>query len=164
MSVDAKKAFVDYYDSHAEEQLGLDDDLSAAWSKLEEYAARLALIIHLSRWAATEAVNADEVDESSMQAGITLAKWFCEETRRVYDWIDQSETEEQQSKLVDWIRCKGGSVTSRELCRGQRSIKNVEDAEKELDALVKAGMGYWQDKPPGSGGGRPTRMFHLRSA
>jgi 5S rRNA maturation endonuclease (ribonuclease M5) len=163
LSLDAKKAFIDYFDEHADEQLGLDDDLSAAWSKLEEYPARLALIIHLSRWAANEAVNVDvdEVDESSMQAGITLAKWFCEETRRVYDLIDQSEAEEQQAKLVDWIRNNGSSVTSRDVQRGIRSIKKNEDAENALEALVKNGIGYWKDLPPGTRGGRPTRNFVL---
>ncbi|MGQ9648614.1 MAG: DUF3987 domain-containing protein [Phycisphaerae bacterium] len=38
----AKKAWITFYNAHAEEHADLSADLSAAWSKLEGYAARLA--------------------------------------------------------------------------------------------------------------------------
>jgi hypothetical protein len=50
-----KAAWKDLYNHHAEEQTDLSGELSAAWSKLEEYAARLALVIHFTRWAASDA-------------------------------------------------------------------------------------------------------------
>ena len=42
LTADAKVAWRAYYDAHAREQADLSGDLSAAWSKLEEYPARLA--------------------------------------------------------------------------------------------------------------------------
>ena len=58
LSPKAKKLFTTYYNAHAIEQAALAGDLSAAWSKLEEYAARLALVIHLVRLAAGDATLA----------------------------------------------------------------------------------------------------------
>jgi len=43
--------YVDYYHEHAAEQKDLSGDLSAAWSKLEEIAARLALVLHCVKLA-----------------------------------------------------------------------------------------------------------------
>ena len=48
----AKAVFVAHYNNHAAELADLDGDLAAAFSKLEETPARLALILHLVRWAA----------------------------------------------------------------------------------------------------------------
>ncbi|MFN7022271.1 MAG: DUF3987 domain-containing protein, partial [Phycisphaerales bacterium] len=49
---DGKRAWVRFYNEHAGEQVNLSGDEAAAWSKLEGYAARLALVVHLTRWAA----------------------------------------------------------------------------------------------------------------
>src|SRR5690606_31005200 len=78
----AKMLWVSFFDAHAREQADLEGDLSAAWSKLEGYAARLALVVHCIRQAAGEAVDPWQCDEVSMQAGIALAKWFGNETKR----------------------------------------------------------------------------------
>ena len=50
----AKEAWKKFYNRHAKEQAELGGDLAAAWSKLEEYPARLALVIHCTRWAARD--------------------------------------------------------------------------------------------------------------
>src|SRR5262245_61850795 len=55
----AKSAWTAYYDAHATEHAELTGDLSAAWSKLEEYAARLALVVHFARWAANDPLLAN---------------------------------------------------------------------------------------------------------
>ena len=58
----AKHVWVDYYDRHRAEMEGLDEDTTAAWSKLEAYAARLALIVQLCAWAEGNASDS-AVDE-----------------------------------------------------------------------------------------------------
>ena len=82
--------------AHAAEQASLTGDLAAAWSKLEETAARLALIIHCVKaaqavppakpWLSDAAAlqPANEVDGDSMRAAIRLTEWFKHETQRVY--------------------------------------------------------------------------------
>ncbi len=111
LSQTAKNLYCEFYNEHAQEQETLDDDLAAAWSKLEEYAARLAMIIHVCRHVSGEDVAEREVDEISMAAGIVLTRWFCRETRRVYAVLEQSESERACHELADWIRRKGGEVS-----------------------------------------------------
>jgi len=161
---DAKVAWKDYYNHHAEEQTDLSGDLSAAWSKLEEYAARLALVIHYARWAADDAdlESPDAVDAASMMAGIELAQWFKAEARRVYSLLSESDDDRDQRRLIEWIERKGGAVTARDVQQGNRQYRTAQDAEAALEELAKAGCGEWEPTPPGRRG-QPTRRFVLAS-
>jgi hypothetical protein len=162
MTPDAKTAWTAYYNSNAVEQADLIGDLSAAWSKLEEYAARLALVIHFIRWAAND--STDRLDVGSMAAGIRLAQWFKHEARRVYAMLAESDAERDQRRLAEWIDRKGGSVTPREVQMGCRWLRDAGAAETALNALAKAGRGSWQDVPTTAKGGRPARVFTLSTA
>ncbi len=70
LTPEAKREFAQFYNEHADEHVELNGDLSAAWAKLEGYAARLALVVHLARWAAndTKLCRPDAVDAQSIQA------------------------------------------------------------------------------------------------
>ena len=162
MLPDAKLAWTEFYNQHAQEQIDLSGDLSAAWSKLEEYAARLALVIHYVRWAAgdAEAQIADAIDAESMRAGIGLAQWFKAETRRVYALLSESDEDHDQRRLIEWIELKGKSVTAREVQQGNRQYTTSEAAEAALERLRKREAGYWESSPPGKRG-KPTRRFIL---
>lgn len=161
LSSDAKTAWKAYYNAHNIEQADLTGDMAAAWSKLEEYAARLALVIHFTRWAANDPnlADADILDASSMNAGIALAKWFKHEALRVYAMLDESDTERDERRLLDWLGRMGGPVTAREVQQGCRWLKDPGAAETALDELAKAGRGAWQNSPPTAKGGRPARVF-----
>ena len=135
--------------------------VTAGWSKLEEYAARLALIIHLTRFVSGESVEAFEVDVQSMAAGIALTRWFCEETRRVYALLEQSDVERQRDDLMSWIRRRGCDVSVPDVQGGHRRFKTAAETEAALDELVKAGFGRWQQVASSHRGGRPTRRFIL---
>ena len=165
LSGDAKTAWKAYYNAHNVEQADLTGDMAAAWSKLEEYAARLALVIHFTRWAANDPnlADSDIVDAASMNAGIALAKWFKHEALRVYAMLDESDTERDERRLLDWIGRKGAPVTAREVQQGCRWLKDPGTAEAALDELEKTGRGTWQDAPPSAKGGRPARVFVLSS-
>jgi hypothetical protein len=160
LTPDAKAAWKAYYNDHAQEQADLSGDMAAAWSKLEEYAARLALVVHFVRWAAGDPTlaSADVVDAASMNAGITLAKWFKHEARRVYAMLDESDAEREQRRLVEWIERKGGSVTPRDVQMGCRWLREPGAADAALEQLAKAGWGNWEPTPPGRRG-QPTRRF-----
>jgi hypothetical protein len=162
MTADAKRLWVPYYNAHNVEQVDLSGELSAAWSKLEGYAARLALIIHYARWAADEASlqHPDRIDADSMRRAVTLAEWFKQEARRVYGVLGETDEQRERRQLVEWIARKGGAVTIRELQQGRRGYK-ADTAEAALVALVKAGYGTWQDVPTTAKGGRPYRVFRL---
>lgn len=164
LTPEAKVAWTDYYNHHADEQTDLSGDLSAAWSKLEEYAARLALVVHFTRWAAGDPSlqNMGVVDVASMHAGITMAEWFKAEARRVYALLSESDADRDRRRLVEWIDRKGGTVTARDVQQGNRQYGTATAAEAALDELVKANLGTWKPSPRGRRG-QPTRYFVLPS-
>jgi hypothetical protein len=152
LAPEAKKEWVDFYNAHADEQATLSEDLAAAWSKLEGYAARLALIIQLVRWASGDPkARFDAVDRESVIAGIALTRWFC-----------QGATEERRETmdLLQLIRRRGSRITARDLQRSGR-FEIADDAEAALEKLVEEGWGDWEDIPPGPKGGRASRVFVL---
>jgi hypothetical protein len=166
LTPEAKTVWTAYYDAHAAEQADLTGDLSAAWSKLEEYPARLALVVHFVRWAAADPTltNPDRLDANSMAAGIELATWFKNEARRVYALLDESDADRDVRRLVEWIERKGGSVTARGVQMGCRWLREPSAAEAALEALARARRGAWQDRSTTANGGRPGRVFVLAIA
>ncbi len=160
-----KRAWGSFVNEHGGEHVQLTGDLAAAWSKLEGYAARLALVVHCVKRAATDpALRADDeaVDEGSIGTGVTLSRWFGQEARRVYAVLGESEENRGQRRLVELIQRKGGSLSIRDWQRG-RSHKTAGDAEAELGELVKAGYGMWR-VPRQTGAGRPSaKCFVLAS-
>ncbi len=163
MSPAAKKAYVEFFNHHNCEQLGMTGDIAAAWSKLEEYAARLALVIHCARWAADDPTLAsvESLDIQSMEAGIRLAEWFKSEAKRVYAMLDETQGESDRRRLVEWILRKGGSTTAREVQQGCRWLKSSGTAEVALNELKQTGRGRWEEVPTSASGGQPTRKFRL---
>jgi hypothetical protein len=163
MTGDAKRLWVDFYNQHGQEAADLSGELAAAWSKLEGYAARLALIVHFARWAAGDdsLQDAERIDADSMARAVTLAEWFKHEARRVYGVLAETDEQRDQRQLVEWIQRKGGTVTARDLQRGPRPYRVGNAAETALQELAKAGYGTWQDSPTNTDGGRPTRAFRL---
>lgn len=164
LDADAKQAFKDYVNAHGQEQVKLEGDLAAAWSKLEETPARLALVIHMVRCADSvpfDSISPDRIDGESMKAAIRLAEWFKAETKQVYTLLAEPDEAREQRKLVEWIESKGGTITARELQQAFRKYRQAIDAEADLNELAKLGFGEWFEIQPGPDGGRPTREFRL---
>lgn len=160
----ARSAFVRFFTEHNQEQVELHGDDAAAWSKLEGYAARLALLFHLVRHAADDPSAADphRVDLQSMEAAIRVTRWFAREALRVNAMLSESEAERTSRRLAEWIGRKGGTVTVRDLTRGPREFRNKpESAEAALQALVAAGWGCWETATGGTKGGRSADRFRL---
>ena len=163
LTPEAKRAWVNFYDRHAREHAELTGDLSAAWSKLEGYTARLALILHCIRWEAGDPTleSPDQVDEASITAGVTLSRWFSNEVRRVYAVMGESEGDREHRQLIELIGRKGGEITVREIVRSSRMFSNSDDAEAALRGLVDSGDGVWITSKSGPKGGQPSRRFRL---
>jgi len=164
LTVNGKAAWIDFYNAHAREHAELTGDLSAAWSKLEGYAARLALVVHLARWAAGDSAltEPNAVDEISISAGGELSAWFGHEARRVYAILSETDADRQRRRLMELIERKGGAVTVREVMRSSHDFQNADKAELALGQLAEAGLGQWQAVQTTEAGGRPTRRFALR--
>ena len=153
LTAEAKRVWVAFFNRHRAELTELDDDLAAAWSKLEAYAARFALIFQLCSWAAGEQDASDQaVDEAAMQSAIVLADWFGNEALRVYAVLAESEADQDDRELIDLIRRKGGEVTPRELMRCSRRYLTSDEAEARVEHARQGRawtMGRLAGRPPG---------------
>lgn len=155
MSGEAKEQFVEYFNAHNAERESLPtNDLKAAWGKLEETPLRLALILHCIEG------ERGPLQVTNMERGIEVAKWFKEETKRVYAILNDMDSDDQRMKLVEFISGQGGSVTAREVLTAMREFKKTEHAEAALLDLVTAGIAKWETVKP-DGAGRPTRKCTL---
>ncbi len=161
---EALEMFKIFVNEHGQEQAELSGDLASFWSKLEESAARLALVHYLTRWAGGDLSANDALDEESMKAGLTLSRWFGREARRVVSMLDESTEEQAQRRLVDWIARRGGFATVREVQRAHQKFRTSVDAEEALNKLEQLRLGHWQYDPTTAKGGRPTSKFHLWTA
>jgi hypothetical protein len=169
LDAEAKRLWIEFYDAHNAETAEHVGDLAAAWSKLEEITARLALLIHEVRIAAnvSDVPDPDRIDSDTMAAAIRLIDWFKHETKRVYAILAESDTDRalrrDRDRLVRWIERYGGETTARDAQTNCRWLKRPGAAEAALDELVKAGAGIWIPTPPGTPG-KPTRRFLLTGA
>ena len=156
LTADARKTWIDWVNKHAAEALELSGADGFAWSKLKGYAARIALVVHLTRCAAKDSTLIDKnyVDTESIKAGVTLARWFGNEARRVYSVLSETDEGRDSRKLVELIRHKGGSMSCRELVQSTRTYTTVADAEAALSKLVTSGAGSWVT-PEQRGRGQP---------
>ncbi len=164
LSPEAQEAFIRFVDEHGVEQATLGDDrLEAAWSKLEGYGARLALVIHLVRCATggDKAPSSFFVDHTSISAGIKLARWFGHEAKRVYADMGTSDEDRTRVRLIELIESRGGRLSPRELTRSCRAYVDTEAAETALNELVGLKLGRWEHPEPSSAGGRPQKYFVL---
>jgi hypothetical protein len=154
LSEDAKELFKQFCNVHGKEGVEYLGDLAAAWSKLEAYAARLALVLHCV--ADGEAL---EMRAETMAAALRLIDWLKDETRRIYAILGEDDSNRTLRQLAEWIDRKGGIVTAREVQQGRREYRTAESAEAALQALVDAGFGKWQLDVHHGGPGRPVRRF-----
>ncbi|MBA4107075.1 MAG: hypothetical protein C0485_15120 [Pirellula sp.] len=152
----ATEVFSKFVDRHGEETETLTGHLAAEWSKLEAYAARIALVFHCMSDAPDGAVT-----ERTMNAAIELVEWFKHESKRIYSKLDAAEDEERLRTIVEFIRQKGGRISARELQNGRRSVKSALEAEAILKQLYQRGYGVFQVDTHDGGPGRPVETFIL---
>jgi hypothetical protein len=155
----ALERFRQWHDDLSVELCGMSGALKAAFSKLEEYAARIALVLHCVRQATGE-TSSEMLDEISMQAGIDLARWFKHEARRCYAMLGESDEATERRKLLEWIERRGSEVTIRQVQMGYRRLRTPGFAEAALTELVQQNFGRWKVTPSAKGG-PPGQVFVL---
>jgi hypothetical protein len=164
LTASGKAAWIGFYNEHAAEQVEIGGgDLAAAWSKLEGYAARLAMVVHCVRAVGygpgLEASGA--VDGESVAAGVAMVRWFGAETERIYGVLREPDEERGQRRLAELVRARGGRMTVRQLMQASRTYRGSADgARLALKELADMGWGRWEQAMP-DGGGRPSEVFVL---
>jgi hypothetical protein len=158
MTPEAKALWVRFYNEWASEQAAAAGALAAAFSKLEAYAARFALLHHVVSRVGPREDDCDAVEPASIEAGVTLCRWCAGEARRSYATLTESAEERDARRLVEFLQSRGGRATVKELQRSNaHKYPTATEAEQALEALVSYGWARWQDRPPTARGGRPTR-------
>ena len=142
--------------------MGTEGELAAAYSKLEGYAARLALLHHVVTHIDLETSDIRPVGPRSVEAGITLVRWFAGEAERIYTTLSETVEERDTRRLIDWIRAHGGQTTARALQKSNsRKYPTTDTAKAALDALAEAEIGEWVEPNRTKNGGQPARRFIL---
>ena len=157
---EATRIYSQHYNVHNSDAMCIEGPLASAWSKLEETPIRLAIIFQIAWWACGEEKTfPDEINAKSIERGITVAKWFASEAKRVHAMLSEHDEDSILRKLAELIVSIGGTTTPRDLTRNPKKFKSTEEATKALDELVKAGYGEWQTATHTSGKGRPKSVF-----
>ena len=166
-SPEAKKIFIKFWERHGQLQNENEDErIGAAFAKLEEVAARLALIFHYVLLADEDPriEDPDLVGVVEIEAAIKITNWFIFETERVYTLFDDDEETAKSKMLLEWVQLQGGSVTVRQvMSSNRRKYPTSELANYALRELVERGYGSWDWLNSGPKGGRPIELFVAES-
>jgi hypothetical protein len=135
LSPSAKDVFVAYYNRHRAEIADMDNDLRSAWSKLEAYTCRFALIFEAIK-------GGTEIAANTMQDAIELSDWFCGEARRVYAMFGTPQDDELAALVVQ-ISKLGGRATVGNLQEASHRYRGQGVARAAFERLASAGFGTW---------------------
>jgi Protein of unknown function (DUF3987) len=145
---EAKEIFIAFYNECGGVAFESSDHEAAAWNKMPGYAARCALIGQLARDPGSITVATE-----AMQAACNLMRWQGRETTRVYAALVETPFQRDQRGLLEFVARRGGLVTVRSVMQGFWRLKGQrEQAEFELNMLVKAGFGKWTERRSGTRG------------
>ena len=133
--------------------------MAAAYSKLEAYAGRLAMVLHYTAWAHDGGGDETPVGADSLHAALTLTWWFADEVKRVYGILAETTVQQGYREFVEFVAGHGGRLSVRDVSRLTRRYGDG-DAVRELFKLAAdAGYGQVVDLVPGKQGGRPGLAF-----
>jgi hypothetical protein len=155
----AKEVFVAFYNECGGVAFDSPEHEAAAWNKLPGYAARCALVGQLAHDPGSKVITAE-----AMQAACDLMQWQGRETTRVYAALVETPFQREQRTLLEFVERHGGVVTVRDVMRNYRRLKDQrEQAEFELNMLVKSGFGKWTERRTGARGPRAVyfQLIHV---
>jgi hypothetical protein len=153
---EGKQVWEHFYNEHGAEQYQLVGDLAAAWSKLEAYCARLALILHFC-----QASPGEQIEAATAKAAVRLVRWFAREVERVYAVLKSPADAEPVVAILALARRLEGSLTVRQLMRSSRDFDTAEKAEQALEELVRAGKMKRKPLPAPPTGGHAVVVYEL---
>lgn len=135
LDAEAKRQWIDFVNDWGRQTANLHGRYAAANTKLEGYAARLALVIQLA-----ETPNSQFVSCTAVERAIELVRWCQRETFRIYRRFTETPAETVARRVLEFIVAKGGEVSRRDLMRSGPCFKTSEDAEAALKPLIDSGL------------------------
>jgi hypothetical protein len=153
LNAEAQDVWIGYVNQWGQEQAQFEGEMAAVYSKLEAYAARFAMLYHITADLGAGADDLTPVGVQAVTAGITLSEWFAREAQRIYAVLGESDEQRDARRLVEFIQSRGGRISVRALQRSHsHKYRDRGDAQAALDALVQAGMATWEEVPTAGGG------------
>jgi hypothetical protein len=144
---------------HADYRLTM-GPLRSALAKLEGGCARLALMHH-TVLSTLENAQTEELSTESMQAAITITRWWRHETRRVYAEL-RKETDLAGLDPVLKFLAKHPGSTGAQVAHGVWNYRGrTASAEADLMQLQNRGMVQAEVLPPTAKGGPATMRWRL---
>lgn len=143
-SEEAQKLYIQWINDTADYAESMEVGLKTSWVKIRPVAARLALILSVTRqlMESPDGQALQPVDAQSMQAGIELARWFGYELERN---AARSELKTLYDQL-NWIISKHpAGIDTRTFQMGRREIRTADDARRILNSLTERGCGQIVD-------------------
>ena len=137
LTPEAHAEWVAFYDEHNDVGQDLEGDDAACWSKLECYAARIALCLQLVAHTG-EGASASHVELPQLKAACGIVEWFGRESARVYRHLDNDALKNNEGALLAFIKRRGGTITVRELQRRYSPLRGASAAEVEKSLLLLA--------------------------
>jgi hypothetical protein len=158
----ARKLWVEWFNEWSADIELAEGEQAAALCKLEAYSARLALIHHVVSLVDSGSMALRPVGEASLSAGITLTRWFANESSRLASILKESAEERDRRRLVEWIQSRGGEASARDLMwANRRRWPTSEAATADLQSLVGLGLGEWMRLPSPATGRPPAPVFRI---
>lgn len=157
-SIAGRKAFILVVNqNNIDIQLTANPFLKSAFSKLEAYFFRFALILQLCGNPGSH-----QIEEDAVQGALLLLEYFKGQVRKVYAQIAGEAMSNRILRSVEAIRSNGNNMTLRD-CYTKKiaGVKDAKAAKKLFTELEKEGNGKIIEQKNTSGG-RPTIVFHLR--
>jgi hypothetical protein len=148
LNIKARDRFINWINGHYEEmeRENFPYILRGPWAKMPGQLARITLIIHLCRHAASETENV-LIDDASMANGILLTEYFKNHACKVYNALELTRQDRKIMQFAEWIK-KGNktAIKPRDLQRhGVAGCKTATDAKNLLKAVTEYGYGFWDE-------------------
>lgn len=167
LAPNAKLRFVELFEELADIQHGKVGFEASAWSKLEAYFPRLALIIHAVRRAegGADPLDREPVSLEAIEAAYTLVRWFGRQLDHVLGRIEETNLQTERRQLLEYIEQRGGSLTVRELALGLRRFRGRSaDARAALEELAEERTLKKRLERAGDRGPHATRYYLAHAA
>lgn len=165
-SNDGEREWCRWIESHQQETSSLDPNspLVTAWSKMDGYAARIMLILHIVRHASGE-VASEEVDAETVRMAERLIEYFKDHALRVYsEALGRKPSTPPPKALpvddraVQWILRKGNKGVQPRDLQIARIAPTAAEAKAILDGLARHGVGVWTKRD-----GKTAARFYVKS-
>ncbi len=148
LSSEARAVYVKFVDKNGEEQSTLTGELASTLDKIEQYAARFALIFHYVRAVSCDATLTDQrfVDGETMRQAVRLAEWLKRESLWVHEILSPSrKSKSPEQEVIDFIRSRGDRATVREIQKAKPHLGTADEIRELLNTQANSGRGSWEN-------------------